>query len=45
MFYKDYTNDINFINHPELFKDKGHLNNTGADIFTNLIIMDLINKN
>jgi hypothetical protein len=45
VFYKDYTNDINFINHPELFKDKGHLNNTGADIFTNLIIMDLINKN
>ncbi len=36
--YFNYAADTMFINHPELFKDKTHLNHTGATIFTNLII-------
>lgn len=41
--YIDFTNDTTFINRPEYFKDKGHLNNVGAEIFTSKII-ELINN-
>ncbi len=42
--YLDYENDTTYINHPEIFKDKVHLNNLGAEIFTGNFISDLRNN-
>lgn len=37
----DYSNDQRFINHIDMFGDYVHLNSTGADIYTKLIVNDL----
>lgn len=39
--FLDYTNDTDFILHPELFKDRGHLNDLGANILTDKLINEL----
>lgn len=43
--YLDHADDTTFNNHPELFKDKPHLNNDGAVIYTNLIIEQIQQDN
>ena len=39
--YISFRNDTTFINHPELFKDKTHLNDSGAQIFTSMVIQNM----
>ena len=39
-----FMSDTIFMNNPSLFKDEAHLNNNGANIFTNLIIDKLKNN-
>ena len=36
--FLDYSKDTTFLNHPELFADVGHLNDKGAEKFTNIVI-------
>lgn len=47
--YVNYLNDTSFVNHPELFKDRPHLNDKGAKILTEKFIerlkYDLKNQN
>lgn len=43
--YLNFATDTTFINHPNLFKDKEHLNNNGAVILTNLIIDEIRTSN
>jgi hypothetical protein len=42
--YFDYSFDSKFAGHLEWFKDKVHLNNDGAKIFTNLVVDRIINE-
>lgn len=35
--YLDFAQDTTFINHPDLFADETHLNDWGAEIFSNMI--------
>lgn len=37
----DYSNDQRFINHIDMFGDYVHLNSTGADIYTKVLVNDL----
>ncbi|MDE6288821.1 MAG: hypothetical protein K2M00_08575 [Muribaculaceae bacterium] len=37
----NYLNDRRFIDTPQFFNDKTHLNNAGAEIFTNVVISDI----
>lgn len=39
----DYSNDSLFVNSPSYFADAGHLNDTGAKVFSNLLINKIIN--
>ena len=39
--YISFRNDTTFINHPELFKDNTHLNDSGAQIFTSMVIQNM----
>jgi hypothetical protein len=39
--YISFRNDTTFINHPELYKDKTHLNDNGAQIFTSMVIQNM----
>jgi len=40
--FLDFTTDTTFTNHPELFKDKPHLNHNGAIIFTDMVIDEIL---
>lgn len=44
LLYLDYSHDIRFSTHNELFADGDHLNNNGAELFTKIIIEDLRKK-
>jgi len=39
--FMDYTKDKRFIGHGELFSDPTHLNDTGAHLFTNILVNDI----
>jgi hypothetical protein len=39
--YFDFSKDTSFLNHPEIFKDAGHLNHIGALILTNKFIQKI----
>lgn len=39
----DYSNDEFFMSHPEYFWDNAHLNKEGAEIYTEKIIVDILN--
>lgn len=40
--FLDFSDDPAFVGHPELFADKGHLNDKGAKIFSNMVINSLL---
>lgn len=40
--YLHYSTDTTFINHPDLFKDRTHLNNDGAIVFTKMVIERIV---
>lgn len=42
--YLDYSHDQRFENNLELFYDDDHLNEKGAEIFTNILLKDIENK-
>ena len=42
--FLDYTNDPKYVRHVEYFKDLNHLNNIGADLFTQDLMRDLHQK-
>lgn len=42
-FY-NFINDKYFISHPELFKDRGHLNVRGATIFSDKIVLQMMSS-
>lgn len=39
----DFSKDTAFLNHPELFADIGHLNNNGANKFSNILLDSILN--
>src|SRR6185312_3157308 len=39
--FHDYTKDTFFLEHPKLFADQIHLNDTGAKVFSNIVIDDI----
>ena len=41
--FLDFSDNPAFVGHPELFADKGHLNDNGARIFSNMVINTLSN--
>ncbi len=43
--YIDFSQDIEFLNHPDYFYDFGHLNDHGATVFTEKVIDSLVVKN
>ena len=43
--YLNFATDTTFLHHQDLFKDRTHLNNEGAIVFTKLIIKALMNNN
>jgi hypothetical protein len=40
----NFSNDPDFLNHPELFADKSHLNDSGAKIYSNKVIDKILNE-
>ncbi len=40
----NFSNDPDFLEHPELFADKSHLNDTGAKIYSNKVIDKIIDE-
>ena len=42
--YLDMSNDSTFINKPDYFDDISHLNNKGAEVFTNMLIDRIYNS-
>ena len=43
--FLDYTQDLDFVNHDELFYDGTHMNAKGADKFTLKLIQDIRRMN
>lgn len=44
LVYCDFYNDHLFLSDPTLFKDYDHLNNRGARLFTEKLVVDCLNK-